>query len=74
MKGIRIFERFGFNAEKKEEITIKEPQPVYNSEQWEFNPHLFDWQNTATAEVLTGYKPKPQLTALLSNCIDTTSQ
>lgn len=74
MKGIRIFERFGFNAEKKEEITIKEPQPVYNSEQWEFNPHLFDWQNTTTNEVLTGYKPKPQLTAILSNCIDITSQ
>lgn len=74
MKGIRIFERFGFNAEKKEEITIKEPQPVYNSQQWEFNPHLFDWQNTTTNEVLTGYKPKPQLTAILSNCIDITSQ
>lgn len=74
MKGIRIFERFGFNAEKKEEIITKEPQPVTNYEEWEFNPHCFDWQNTATAEVLTGYKPKPQLTAILSNCIDITSQ
>jgi len=74
MKGIRIFERFGFNAEKKEEIITKEPQPVVKYEQWEFNPQLFDWQNTATDEVLTGYKPKPQLTAILSNCIDITSQ
>lgn len=74
MKGIRIFERFGFNAEKKEQIIVKEPQRVINSEQWEYNSQLFDWQNTATDEVLTGYKPKPQLTAILSNCIDITSQ
>jgi hypothetical protein len=74
MKGIRIFERFGFNAQKKEEITIKEPLPVTNYEEWEFNPHRFDWQNTITSDVLTGYKPKPQLTAILSSCIDITSQ
>ena len=74
MKGKRIFERFGFNAEKKEKVTPIVPQPVTDYKQWEFNPKLSDWQNVDTDEVLTGYTPKHQLTAILSNCIDTTSQ
>ncbi|NDI99431.1 protein rep [Flavobacterium sp. LaA7.5] len=74
MKGKRIFDRFGFNTEKKAVIEITEPQPVTDYKQWEFNPKLSDWQNTDTDEILTGYTPKHQLTAILSNCIDLTSQ
>ena len=74
MKGKRIFERFGFNAEKKEKVTPIAPQPVTDYKQWEFNGKLSDWQNVDTDEVLTGYKPKHQLTAILSDCIDTTSK
>lgn len=72
MKGIRIFERFGFNAEKKEQIDIKESKRVTKYEEWEFNSQLFDWQNKTTDEVLTGYRPKPQLSAILSNCVNKT--
>lgn len=74
MKGKRIFDRFGFNGEKNEQSTTKEPQPVIKYEEWHFNPQIYDWQNTANAEVLTGYKPKPQLTAILSNCVDLKSE
>ena len=74
MKGKRIFDRFGFNTEKKVVIEITEPQPVTDYKQWEFNPKLSDWQNVATDEVLTGYKINHHLTAILTNCIDTTSQ
>lgn len=74
MKGKRIFERFGFNAEKKEQFATKEPQQLTKYEEWEYNPQIYDWQNTFNAEVLTGYKPKPQLTAILTNCIDISSQ
>lgn len=74
MKGKRIFDRFGFNAEKKEQYINKEPQQIVKYEEWEYNPQIYDWQNTTNGAVLTGYKPKPQLTAILTNCIDTTSQ
>jgi len=70
MKGKRIFERFGFNGEKKDPVEVKEPQPVNNYTEWEFNPALSDWQNVNTAEVLTGFKPKPQLSAILANCVN----
>lgn len=74
MKGKRIFDRFGFNIEKKTVIEINEPQPVTDYKQWEFNPKLSDWQNVATDEVLTGYKPDHHLTAILTNCIDLISE
>ncbi len=74
MKGKRIFDRFGFNVEKEEKVTTIAPQPVTDYKQWEFNPKLSDWQNIDTDEVLTGYTPKYQLTAILSNCIDLSSK
>lgn len=74
MKGKRIFERFGFNADKKEAFEVIEPHPVATYKEWEFNTSISDWQNVNSAEVLTGFKPKPQLSAILSNCIDTASQ
>lgn len=74
MKGKRIFDRFGFNGEKTEMQTISEPQQLTDYSDWEFNPKLSDWQNVDSAEVLTGYKPKPQLTAILATCIDNTAQ
>lgn len=74
MKGKRIFERFGFNGEKKEVFETAEPRPVTIYNEWEFNPALSDWQDVNSAEVLTGFKPKSQLSAILANCIDSTSQ
>ena len=73
MKGKRIFERFGFNGEKKETV-IAEPQPIENYDEYEYNPAISDWQNVTTAEVFSGFRPKPQLSAILANCIDSSSQ
>ena len=74
MKGKRIFERFGFNAEKKEATMNIGVQSLINYEEWEFNPKISDWQNVITDEPLTGFKPNPQLTGILSQCIDITTQ
>jgi Replication protein len=74
MKGKRIFERFGFNGEKKEVFERIEPQPVSDYIEWNFNPAISDWQNVNSNEVLTGFKPRPQLTAILTNCINNISK
>ncbi|MEZ0007157.1 hypothetical protein ABH942_002536 [Flavobacterium sp. 28YEA47A] len=74
MKGKRIFERFGVNSEIKEVKKSLEPQHVTQYDEWGFNSKVSDWQNIDTTEVFTGYKPKPQLTSILANCIDITSQ
>ncbi len=73
MKGKRVFERFGFNAEKKEK-PVKVQKAVQEYQQWEYNPKATDWQNKATEEPLTGYKPHAQLMGILTNNIDLASQ
>ncbi len=75
MKGKRIFERFGFNSEQEKAFKITELQAVTKYTEWEYIPSKSDWQNVnSCAEVLTGFKPKPQLSAILANCIDSVQQ
>jgi len=74
MKGKRIFDRFGFNLPKeliKEKKSIKLLQK-YN--EWEYNPITSDWQNVATGELLSGYRPPSHLQALLENNINNVLQ
>jgi hypothetical protein len=72
MKGKRIFERFGFNAEKTLPLQRQESRIITNFEEWEFNPKKCDWQNIENEESLTGYKMNSQLLAILENAIDLT--
>lgn len=74
MKGKRIFERFGFNGEKTETFETAEPQQITDYKEFEYNPAISDWQNVNTTEVFSGYKPKPQLSAILANCVDNVRQ
>lgn len=74
MKGKRIFERFGFNGEKKETFAISEPQQVTDYNEYEYHPAILDSQNVSTAEVFSGFKPKPQLSGILANCVDIIQQ
>lgn len=72
-KGKRIFERFGFNAEKTVVAPIQEPRIITNFEEWEFNPKKCDWENVANEKPLTGYKINSKLSAILESAIDLTN-
>ncbi|WP_281634603.1 protein rep [Flavobacterium luteolum] len=74
MKGKRIFERFGFNADKEAVPAHQEPKILTHFEEWEFNPKKSDWENVVTTEALANYEPKSQLIAILNSCIDLNSQ
>jgi plasmid rolling circle replication initiator protein Rep len=70
MKGLRIFERFGFNLPKSEPKEIKQAKVTTDFEEWHFAPQYFDWLNTESELVLTGYSPSNELLNLLENNID----
>lgn len=72
MKGIRIFERFGFNLPPKEKTTSN-TKFVDNYIEWEFLANSTDWVNTETGECLTGFIQPPELSYLLNECLDTSS-
>lgn len=74
MKGVRIFDRFGFNiGRRKSEVSGAQ---LFNAklaavyEEFEYDPVKSDWVNVANDEVLSGYKMPTQLEALLGNAID----
>ena len=73
MKGLRIFERFGFNlpaaAVREKTVSI-----VKEYEEWVFEAKYFDWYNVTTGESLIDFNPDPGLQELLGNCINTDLQ
>jgi hypothetical protein len=73
MKGIRIFERFGFNLPQGNPET-GQMLAVNNYDEWVFDASRFDWCNTAGNGVLSNFNPLPALLELLENRIDTTQE
>ncbi len=71
MKGLRIFERFGFNLPEKRVLKKRGFQILDQYEEWEYISKQTDWVNAETDKVLTEYLPPPRLTNLLANNIDT---
>ena len=72
MKGIRIFERLGFNLPKS---TRESKSTLFNQfDEWEFDPKQFDWLNIKNEATLSGYMPTNELLNLLTFNIDTTSE
>lgn len=69
MKGLRIFDRFGFDLPKeaKERIGARVVNDFYD---WVFSPENFDWLNTENELTLTGYTPSNALRNILENNID----
>lgn len=70
MKGIRIFDRFGFNLSRKNRNTgslfiAKEYR------EWIFDAERMDWFNTDSDERLSNYNPARELIQLLANNINT---
>ena len=73
MKGLRIFERFGFNLPEQRKTTAG-ARVVSDFYEWRFIPEYIDWQNVDNELVLSAYAPKPQLVNLLENNIDTSME
>lgn len=72
MKGLRIFDRFGFDLPKqtshfKESVT----RVVTDFEEWLFVSQYNDWLNAQNEQVLTDYHPSRELINLLAHSVDT---
>jgi hypothetical protein len=71
MRGLRIFDRFGFNLPKANKPDPENSKVVQEYEEWVFEAKHFDWLNTENEECLSDYKPVSELIHLLNNNIDT---
>jgi len=69
MKGLRIFDRFGFDLPKIKTDRYA-PRIVTNYQTWEYAPENFDWLNTETNRALSGFIPTHELLNLIENKID----
>lgn len=74
MKGLRIFERFGFNLPKETQIKPIGARVVSGHTEWIYLPQYMDWQNAENELVLAAYTPKPELLRLLENNINLESE
>lgn len=70
MRGLRIFERFGFNLPKASKPSIENSKVVQEYDEWIFRATHFDWVNTENEKCLSDYKPVSELIHLLNNNID----
>lgn len=70
MKGHRIFERFGFNTPKADEVKLKTITKLIIYQEWLYDIKNTDWISEDSALPLTEYKPPSILAAILENCID----
>ena len=68
MKGLRIFERFGFDLpilERNSKCYV-----IKNFDKLEFDNKIFDWINFETGEILTQFTPSSNLVTLLEGNIN----
>lgn len=71
MKGMRIFERFGFDLPDQPRPDTSTTAIVKDYCEWEFHPGYFDWINPENGYCLTDYSPPAGLVDLLENRMDT---
>lgn len=69
LKGLRLFERFGFNLPKESNKQSVGASVVQDYEDWIFTPEKHDWLNDKGKQ-LSNYIPDPQLLEILHNYID----
>jgi len=73
MKGMRLFDRFGFDLPKKSPCLA--PARVTNDyNEWVFTADQHDWVSADSDDVLSSFQPKPSLMNLLENNIDTMNE
>jgi len=71
MKGVRIFERFGFDLPKDAQPKQSKATAIKEYYEWVYDANYFDWLNTENELTLSGYDPEAKLLDLLENCVDT---
>ncbi len=71
MKGLRIFDRFGFDLPKENNIEKTSRSVIKDFDEWNFDINKFDWINSESYECLSKYIPLGQLLDLLNNRVDT---
>ena len=69
MKGLRIFERFGFNLPPMKVVKPGRVSVVKEYEEWNFDIKQFDWLNTSDRK-LTDFQPLAKLLELLEEKVD----
>ena len=69
MKGLRLFDRFGFNLPSQPKVAGR-VRTVEHAEEYIFFKEDNDWVNSETGECLTGYTASAELQHLLSEGID----
>ncbi len=67
MKGLRIFDRFGFNLPPNVKPQRQPARVVYDYTEWVFDPGCGDWLNKENGNPLTNYIPPAELEHLLNN-------
>jgi len=70
MKGLRIFERFGFSSPPQARQAIPATY-IEDYQDWHYDLAIADWVNYDTGELLTGYTRDPKLANILGNNINT---
>lgn len=71
MKGVRIFERFGFDLPATNNLRDSKTSLLDQYEEWEYYPKHSDWLNSTGERSLAGYIPPFELSNLLEGHIDT---
>lgn len=74
MKGLRLFDRFGFVKQTNETKRGNSTSKLMNYEKLSYFPAIMDWVNDETGESLSGYTPNLELQNLLNHRINTTLQ
>lgn len=70
MKGLRIFERFGFNLPRSEKIEKVNSQVLENYEEWKYETKEVNWVNAETEKVISDYLPTSEEIFILENNIN----
>lgn len=71
MNGHRIFDRFGFNLPKVQKLPGGKRTRLTEYKELVYDPHLFDWMDSETEKLLSGYVPTRELVAIFESNIDT---
>jgi len=71
MKGLRIFDRFGFDVPKEQRIKPRKMTQVYEFEDWEFDPVKMDWMNADSQKPLSGFVIEAELIGILNQNMNT---
>lgn len=74
MKGLRIFERFGFNLPKGCNIKPSNTFLAKDYQEWIYDLRFRDWHNSDNELLLTNYSPDSHLVNLLENNIDISTE